>query len=352
MPDQTSPSRSWMTQPQTGRHRDGSERSANRAVGAAIVAGGLALSVSLYPLPGESPLLELFPPKQELSEFPKSVDFKFMNRKLQDFSTLEVRDLAKVVELLDHTLPGFPTDAFLDLVKTYGVRDVVKSLELLKSFEPLTRSVPGFSGGGGGGGGGSPGDPTDVLPAWVMLLEFLKQNLADFAGHGLAAVLTNVSQLLGVPHTRAGLLPEVQVSALAAAPVSAPTDAQVSARTAQVSARTAPVSAPIAPVSAPTDAPVSALSEAPFSAPRAAPVSAVPEAPVSIPDPPNVGLSEPDPPDPDAQSPAGGSDGGSSGGSDRGSSGGSDRGSSGGSDRGSSGGSDRGSSGGSDGASS
>jgi hypothetical protein len=42
MLDQTSPSRSWMTEPKRVRRRGGPERSAHRAVGAAIVAGGLA----------------------------------------------------------------------------------------------------------------------------------------------------------------------------------------------------------------------------------------------------------------------------------------------------------------------
>ena len=163
MPDQTSPSRSWMAQPKRVRQRGGPERFANRAVGAAIVAGGLAFSVSLYPLPGESQLLDPFPPKHELSEVPKSVDFKFVNRKLPDFSTLELPDLVKLVDLLNHTLPDLQADALLDLVKTYGLPDLVKSLELLESVESLRHSFPGFS---GGGGGGSPDVPTDVLPAW------------------------------------------------------------------------------------------------------------------------------------------------------------------------------------------
>jgi hypothetical protein len=130
-----------------------------------------------------------------LSELPKLVDIKVLN----------------------HNFPGFPTDALLDLVKTYGLPDLVTSLE------SLTHSFPGFSGGGRGGGGGSPDVPTDVLPALVMLLEFLKQNLPDSSGHGLSDVLTNVLpalvQSLGIPHTPAAPLPEAQVSAPTEAPV-------------------------------------------------------------------------------------------------------------------------------------
>lgn len=145
MPDQTCPSRSLMTQPKRGGHDGGRERSANRAVGAAIVAGGLAISVSLYPLPGESQLLELFSPKHQLSELPKLVDSRLIGRKLPDFSTLELPDLAKLIELLNHNFPDFPTDALLDLVTTFGLPDLVKALELMNSFGSLTHSFPGFS---------------------------------------------------------------------------------------------------------------------------------------------------------------------------------------------------------------
>src|SRR5215212_8422921 len=44
-----------------GWHRREHQRSANRAIGAAIVVGGLAFSASLYPLPGKLPLLDLHP---------------------------------------------------------------------------------------------------------------------------------------------------------------------------------------------------------------------------------------------------------------------------------------------------
>jgi len=76
MPDQTVASRSSKKQLNNGRRHDGPERSASRAVGAAIVADGLAFSVSLYPLPGEPPTLELTPPKRELSVSPKTVDLE------------------------------------------------------------------------------------------------------------------------------------------------------------------------------------------------------------------------------------------------------------------------------------
>jgi hypothetical protein len=330
MLDQTSPSRSWMTQPKRGRRRGGPEGSAHRVVGAALVSAGLAFSASLYPVPSPLHLFDGSPPKHELSEFPKLADVKFLNHKLPNFSTLELPDLVKLVELWNQNFPDFPTDALLDLVKTYGLPDLVKSLELLKSFEPLTHIVPGFS---GGGGGGSPGVPTDVLAALPMLLEFLKQNLPDSLGHGLSDVLTNVVQSLGIPHTAAGPLPEAQVSALAEARVSTPADT--------------PVSAPAdAPVSAPTEAPVSSLPETGDPAPDL-PKIGLPK--IGL---PKIGLPKIGLPKLDAQSPEGAPAGSSSGGSAGSSSGGSAGSSSGGSAGSSSGGSAGSSSGGSAGSSS
>jgi hypothetical protein len=308
MPDQTSPSRSLMTQPEMGRRPGEPERSASRAVGAAIVAGGLAFSVSLYPLPGKSQLLELFPPKHELSEFPQLADARLLNRELPDFSTLELPDFVKLVELLNHNFPDLRTDALLDLVKTYGLPDLVRSLELVKSLGSLTQSFPGFSGGGGGGGGGSADVPPNVLPALVMVLQFLKQNLPDSSGHGLSVVLTNVAQALGTPLTPAGPLPESAVSAPTEAVVSAPTEAVVSAPTEAV------VSAPTeAVVSAPTQSVVSAPTKAVVSAPTQSAVSAPTKAPVSAPHLPWAGLPKPGPPYSGVKSPPGAPSGSPSG---------------------------------------
>jgi hypothetical protein len=67
MSAQTSPSRTWTPPLERGRRRAAPERPANRAVGAAIVAGGPALIVLLYPLPDGPRLLDPFQPEQESS---------------------------------------------------------------------------------------------------------------------------------------------------------------------------------------------------------------------------------------------------------------------------------------------
>ena len=237
MPDQASASRSSMKHLESGRHHDAPERSASRAVGVAIVAGGLAFSVSLYPVPGESPTLKLTPPKHELSESPKTVDLEFVNSRLPDFSKLELPDLAKLAGLVSHTFPDLPVDDLLGLVKTYGLPDLVKSFELLQSvapmmsFEPSSQSVLSLSGGGGGGGGGlPPALPTDVLPAWVTLLEYLTHNLPASVGPRLAEIITSVVQSLAFWAAPAGPLPGAQVFALSQAPVPTLTPPPVSAR--------------------------------------------------------------------------------------------------------------------------
>jgi hypothetical protein len=135
MSDQISPSRTWTPPLERGRRRAGPERPANRAVGAAIVAGGLALSVSLYPLPGGPRLLYPFQPEQETStQSAKVVESTFLNVTFVDFATLKLPDLVKLVE--------------------YGLPDVVRSLQLLGSLGPLGHSSPGVSGGGGGDSSG------------------------------------------------------------------------------------------------------------------------------------------------------------------------------------------------------
>jgi len=58
-----------------------------------------------------------------------------------------------------------------------------------------------------------------VLPALVLLLEFLKQYLPDSSGHGLLDFLTNVMQSQGFPQTPIGPLSEAQVFAITVVPV-------------------------------------------------------------------------------------------------------------------------------------
>jgi hypothetical protein len=375
MLDQISPSPSWMTQAESGQHRGGAEGFAHRAIGAAIVAGALAFSASLYPLPDQSQLLELFPGRAltctretrspsecGLSSLPSAVlqfqalmGFEALTKLKLLFSRFPEAsdgaggeslalpidvfvaallsllngpaDLEKLIEFLNHEFPDLPADALLDLVRTHRVPDLAKSL-----------------------------------------VDFLKPKLGDSSGHGVLNFLTDVVQSPGFQGIPAGPPTEAQVSPFAAASVGASTEAPVPAPAAvPVAASTtpsafAPTEAPVAASTAPsafasTEAPVAASTapsafaptEAPIAASTEAPVPAPTEAPVHASDLPNVVVREPDPPKLDAQTNEGGSVGGSSGGSDGSTTGGSDGSTTGGSDGSTTGGSDGSTTGGSDG---
>jgi hypothetical protein len=373
MTDQTSCSNSPTRPPGSGRDRGGSERP-GRAVGAAVVASGLAFSVSLYPMPDGPKLSDLFAPKGgSSSESSKVVDARLLNLRFVDASKLNLPDLAKLAALTNG-LPDSATRGLMDLVTKYGLPDVVKALEVIQSFAPLTHSFPAIIG-LGGGGGSSWGSP--VL---MWLLDYLRLNPPVLSNLGLvevvATILPKLAQSLGIPQaqtapsieTRAVALdvapptptgaplsapPDPPVSATVEAPVSAPTEVSV-APTVEVSvAPTTEVS--VAPT---TEVSVAPTTEVPVSAPTETPAPTYTEAPASAPPEPggtplaspNSAAPEPNPPNSDPpSSPSAGSGGGSSsdsgGGSSAGSGGGSSAGSGGGS-AGSSGGGSSGDSGG------
>jgi hypothetical protein len=352
---QTWPSRFWTPLPQKRRHGGPPERPANRVVGAAIVAGGLAFSVSLYPLPDGPRLPNPFAPNRESSSDSQRLGgAKFVSYKNSGSFTLKLADMVKLVAL-NHDFPGFGADGLLDLAMTYGMPDVVRSVQLFGSLGPLMHGFPSASRGGGGGPSDVPGE---LWPALMWLLEFLEQNPPSLSdGDGLRDLLTNVfpklAVSLGIPLAPAAPPPEAQVSVLAAAPEFTPIEVQ------NLAVPDPPVSGfAEAPVSAPVEGAVSASVEsaAPASvepaapAPTEVPVSVSVEAPVSAPDPPSVSVPEPDPPSPEPSSSSGGGtdagSAGSSGGDSAGSSGGDSAGSSGGDSAGSSGGDSAGSSGG------
>jgi hypothetical protein len=73
---------------------------------------------------------------------------------------------------------------------TYGLPDVVRSLQLLDSLGPVRHSFPGVS---RGGSGGSSDVPEEVWPALMLLLDFLEQNPPSLSGGGGRwDVITNV----------------------------------------------------------------------------------------------------------------------------------------------------------------
>lgn len=349
MLDQTRPSRSSTP-----------ERPANRVVGAAIIAGGLAFSVSLYPLP-DSNLPDPFSPnRQSTSDSQRVASAKFLGYENTGSFTLKLADLVELVAL-KHDFPDFGADGLLDLAMTYGLPHVVRSLQLLDSLGPFSHSSPSFSRAWVGGGGGSSGVPGELWPALMWLVDFLEQNPPSLSGGGglwnlITNAFPNLAVSLGTPLVPTAPPPEAQISALAAVAEFTPIEAQ----------SMAPPDAPVPgvaepPVSAPVEGAVAASVESAAAAsvapaapaPTEVPLSASVEAPVSAPDPPSASVPEPNPPSSDPPSSPGsatdaGSAGDSSGGS-AGSSGGSSAGDTAGGSTGSSGGSSADSSAGSSG---
>jgi len=253
MTDRTIPSTLW-TPPDTGRRRSGPERPGGRAIGVALVAAGLALSVSLYPLPDGPKLFDLLRPDQESSSKTSKVDDSTVTKfAISDFTTVELLDLVKLVGL-NRDFPDLATGDLLGLVTTYGLSNVVKSLEVLHSFSPPPTNFPSPSGGGGGGSSGAVGE---TWPALMILLEFLEQNAPNPSGFSLwdvaTSILPNSMLSLGIPPALAAEPPEIGASELAAAQFVTPIEA----------------SAP-----GPPDPPDSGSAAAPTAAPTAAPVAA------------------------------------------------------------------------------
>jgi hypothetical protein len=366
------PSRSRTNCPGSQRNRGGSERPASRAVGAAVVASGLAFSVSLYPLPDGPQLFDLFAPNDgSSSESSKVVNARFLKLRFVDASKLNLPDLAKLAALTNG-LPDSATRGLLDLVTTYGLPDVVKALEVIQSFAPLTHSFPAVI--GLGGGGGSWGAPVQVWPALMWLLDCLRLNPPVLSTLGLvevvATLLPKLAQSLGIPQAQTAASLETRASALDVAPPTpnvapllAPPDPPVSATV--ESPVPAPTEVSVAPtievsVAPTTEVSVAPTTEVPVSAPTETPAPTYTEAPASAPPEPggnplvssNSTAPESNPANSDPpSSPSGGSGEGAAGDSGGGSSAGSDSGSAGGSGGGSSGDSGGGSSGGSGGGS-
>jgi hypothetical protein len=164
MTDRTIPSISW-TPPDTGRRRSGPERPGGRAIGVGLVAVGLASSVSLYPLPDGPKLFDLLRPDQESSSKASKVDDSTATKfAISDFTTVQLPDLVKLVGL-NRDFPDLSTGDLPGLATTYGLSNVVKSLEVLRSFSPPRINFPSPSGRGSGGSSGAVGEmwPADDL---------------------------------------------------------------------------------------------------------------------------------------------------------------------------------------------
>lgn len=153
-------------------------RANKRVVTASIASVGLALAASLYPIPGDSRLLDLFPPKADSAQLQPSADALQVG--LVEHGTGDGYSATALRAALDRSLPDgdsamaaivadIPAETLSELVAIYGMPNLMLALNTL-----VVGSAPSMTGGAHGAWGGSPlGSGHSVLPALVMLLDFL-----------------------------------------------------------------------------------------------------------------------------------------------------------------------------------
>jgi hypothetical protein len=157
-----------------------SRRVNKRVLTASVTSVGIALAASLYPIPGESSLLDLFPPQGGSTQSGPPAD--------QLHIVLVDRDAADGLPstmwhlTFQQSLGGDPAMAAIiadlaaetlsDFVDIYGFPAVILALNT------LARSDMMIPGGGHGGWGGLPLGPSQgVMPTLLILLDFLGREL-------------------------------------------------------------------------------------------------------------------------------------------------------------------------------
>ena len=277
------------TPPKGSGSPGGTDRAPHRIVCAAVLAGAVAFTVSMYPNPGASQRLQLSPPLSDLSEHPKlledSLDRLFepasLKRVMANLSAIDMPDMLHLVGLLTDQFRHLPADTLMELVGTSRLPDVVNTLERVAYFESTSHYNP-VSFGGISGGGGSGGVPVNLMPTMVMLLEFLMNNLPGASAQVLRDIFTSVlptfTQALGIAHHPP--LTTTQVDAFLAH---------------QAIALTSPAAVAVfePPVMAPAHAPESVIAQTPAPPPPVAEVQVYaavvsPPAVVEPPAPPTV----------------------------------------------------------------
>lgn len=205
------------------------QRANKRVIGASVVSVGLVLSAALYPLPGDSRLLDLFPPEGGASPL-RSPGSSLVQLQLTDRDMFDAITASALPEVIRELLNGGPTmvPGFDDLsvatlnalVETYGLPNLVLALNTLARIAPLVA----------GGGHGWSGPPIDVgqgvLPTLVILLDFLQQELPALFVAGSPAlvvmVMPAVLRSLGILAAPAPPPPGPTVSTFAGPPVADP----------------------------------------------------------------------------------------------------------------------------------
>jgi hypothetical protein len=172
-----------------------------RGIAVVALAGGFALSMSLHPLPAKLPTFDLMPPERSAPRVVTFSDSDLANYRMTG-SALQVTDLIRLTEVLGGGLPDLQGTTVLELVNTYGLPDVVKTLELLSSVAIVGESRPNILS-GGGGGGSTAGVPPTAMPNLVELIEYLMAALPGIVSQEflevIRTIVTSLAEAVGRP---------------------------------------------------------------------------------------------------------------------------------------------------------
>lgn len=248
----------------------------SRIVSIAIVAAGLTFSASLYPLPGQWPILELWQaghgPSPGLPRLIESTSAK----PILDLATAELPTLVHLAQILEDEFPAVRADVLLTAVEKYGLPEVVRSLEVLVSSGLPTRDYAAPF--GAGGGGPSAALPPTPSPEFAELLEMLMLRLPVYLIEGLSDVLAALFP---------ALIGSAQVQHVAqilsvVGPTAAPGVIELPAPSTGLATPTAAPPPPAEPVSAPPEPATPPVQVVSAAAPEVPPPPPIIETPVSV----------------------------------------------------------------------
>jgi hypothetical protein len=171
------------------------QRRSSRSLIAGIVAGGLALSASLYPTPGELPIIGRLdsPGIGAASEIADRLGAVISTTHVA-FDEAAVTTLLHVAKVFMEHPNIVSVDTLLTLTETYGVQNVLQSFETIAVTADILRThTDVFNGGGGGGGGGAQVVLPNTLSEWMLLLGMLINRLPgqflDTLSHAIARLV-------------------------------------------------------------------------------------------------------------------------------------------------------------------
>lgn len=178
-------------------------RPSKRVITASVAAVALALSASLYPIPSDSRLLELFPPKDQSTQAKSSTPLLLelmQHDEVGDeggeaYSDVLHSELAALLggdPAVAAAIAEIPTEDLNEFIEAHGVPKLVLALTTLMATTPLL----GGEGGGRGGGGGAIAPTLDLTQGLVValqtLLEFMSRELPALFDAGSPALVVMV----------------------------------------------------------------------------------------------------------------------------------------------------------------